>query len=62
MAGALVEDRTDDERATIEAESQSIVKNGWKPKHFMIDKSLAEKRAIQEGKCLASQLLLLVFH
>lgn len=49
ITGETIEDRTDKERDTIIKEAKHIVREGWNPTHFMIDKSLAEKRAIQEG-------------
>ncbi|KIM87288.1 hypothetical protein PILCRDRAFT_271067 [Piloderma croceum F 1598] len=44
---AVIEDRTTEEIANIKKEAARIVRTGWVPGHFMIDKSLAEKRAIQ---------------
>ena len=46
---AVIEDRTTDEVAKIKKEAARIVTKGWIPSHFMIDKSLAEKNAIQQG-------------
>jgi hypothetical protein len=46
---AVIEDRTTDEVAKIKKEAARIVMKGWIPSHFMIDKSLAEKNAIQKG-------------
>ena len=46
---AVIKDRTTDEVAKIKKEAARIVTKGWIPSHFMIDKSLAEKNAIQQG-------------
>ncbi|KIM71459.1 hypothetical protein PILCRDRAFT_17058 [Piloderma croceum F 1598] len=44
---AVIEDRTADEVAKIKKEAAHIMTKGWIPSHFMIDKSLTEKNAIQ---------------
>lgn len=44
-----MEDRTTEEVKKLKKEARQIVKYGWNPSHFMIDKSLAEKKAIQKG-------------
>ncbi len=46
---AVIQDRTTNEVAKIKKEAAGIVMKGWIPSHFMIDKSLAEKNAIQRG-------------
>jgi len=46
---AVIQDRTTDEVAKIKKEAAGIVMKGWIPSHFMIDKSHAEKNAIQRG-------------
>jgi hypothetical protein len=46
---AVIEDRSSLEKARLLANAKVIVKHGWKPSHFMIDKSLAEKSAIRKG-------------
>jgi hypothetical protein len=46
---AVVEERSSPEKARLLANAKAIVKHGWKPSHFMIDKSLAEKSAIHKG-------------
>jgi hypothetical protein len=38
------------EKAQVLAEAKEIVKNGWSPSHWMIDKCMAEREAILEGK------------
>jgi hypothetical protein len=50
---AVIEDRTTEEIANIKREAARIVRTGWVPGHFMIDKSLAEKHAIQRGNTTA---------
>ena len=47
---AVPSDRSDEEIARIQKESRRIVREGWSPKFWMIDKARAEKGAILEGK------------
>lgn len=46
---SVIDDRTQEEKEDIIAESKIIVEEGWNPTHVMIDKSSAEKHAIEEG-------------
>ena len=45
----VIQDRTTDEVVKTKKEAARIATKGWIPSHFMIDKSLAEKNAIQQG-------------
>src|ERR1700683_5055149 len=47
---AVIEDHTTEEIANIKKEAVCIVHKGCVLGHFMIDKSLVEKHAIQRGK------------
>ncbi len=46
----LIEDRTAEQRDRLLRNAQQIIKDGFMPAMFMIDKSQAELNAIYEGK------------